>query len=101
MEKIVIRGGTPLGGTIKISGMKNAALPILMGCVLVKDECIIENLPEIHDVTVSLQILEAMGAKVRMLDRAQTMGCNNRRRIRPLLFQRLQNRFLRLRIDRR
>lgn len=73
MEKIVIRGGKPLNGTIKISGMKNAALPILMGCVLVKDECIIENLPEIHDVTVSLQILEAMGAKVRMLDR-NTVG---------------------------
>lgn len=56
-------------GNIAISGMKNAALPILMGCVLVDDECIIENLPEIHDVTVSLEILEAMGAKVRMLDR--------------------------------
>ena len=56
-------------GEIEISGMKNAALPILMGCVLVKGECIIENLPEIHDVTVSLQILEAMGATVRMLDR--------------------------------
>ncbi|MBE6672522.1 MAG: UDP-N-acetylglucosamine 1-carboxyvinyltransferase [Ruminococcaceae bacterium] len=69
MEKFVIHGGRPLVGEIEISGMKNAALPILMGCVLVKGECIIENLPEIHDVTVSLQILEAMGATVRMLDR--------------------------------
>ena len=69
MEKIVIYGGTPLKGNIVISGMKNAALPILMGCVLVQDECIIENLPEIHDVTVSLEILSAMGAKVRMLSR--------------------------------
>ncbi|MBE6639382.1 MAG: UDP-N-acetylglucosamine 1-carboxyvinyltransferase [Ruminococcaceae bacterium] len=69
MEKIVIHGGSPLVGTIGISGMKNAALPIIMGCVLVKDECIIENLPEIHDVTVSLQILEAMGVKIRMIDR--------------------------------
>ncbi len=67
MEKIVIYGGRPLKGNIAISGMKNAALPILMGCVLVQDECIIENLPEIHDVTVSLEILTAMGAKVRML----------------------------------
>ena len=67
MEKIVIYGGRPLNGNIAISGMKNAALPILMGCVLVQDECIIENLPEIHDVTVSLEILSAMGAKVRML----------------------------------
>ena len=65
----MIHGGKPLVGTIEISGMKNAALPILMGCVLVKGECIIENLPEIRDVTVSLRILEQMGASVRMIDR--------------------------------
>ena len=53
MEKFMIHGGKPLVGTIEISGMKNAALPILMGCVMVKGECIIENLPEIRDVTVS------------------------------------------------
>ena len=69
MEKFIIHGGNPLVGTIEISGMKNAALPILMGCVLVKGECIIENLPEIQDVTVSLRILKEMGASVRMIDR--------------------------------
>ena len=45
MEKIVINGGSPLRGSIEVSGMKNAALPILMGCLLVEDKCIIENLP--------------------------------------------------------
>lgn len=69
MEKIIIDGGKPLVGSIEISGMKNAALPIIMGCMLVEDDCIIENLPEIDDVTVSLEILARMGATVRMLDR--------------------------------
>ena len=45
MEKYVINGGTPLRGTVKISGMKNAALPILYACVLIKDKCVIENVP--------------------------------------------------------
>ena len=69
MEKIVINGGTPLNGCIEVSGMKNAALPILMGCLLTEDRCIIENLPEIDDVTLSLKILQTMGLTVRMLNR--------------------------------
>lgn len=69
MERIVINGGKPLNGSIEVSGMKNAALPILMGCLLVEDKCIIENLPEIDDVTLSLKILKAMGLSVKMLNR--------------------------------
>ncbi|MBQ9469026.1 MAG: UDP-N-acetylglucosamine 1-carboxyvinyltransferase [Clostridia bacterium] len=67
MEKIVIRGGKPLKGEIEISGMKNAALPIIFGCLLVKDSCIIENLPDIDDVRVALTILKDMGATVNKL----------------------------------
>ena len=69
MERIVINGGKPLNGTIEVSGMKNAALPILMGCLLVEDKCIIENLPEIDDVTLALKILKTMGLSVRMINR--------------------------------
>ena len=69
MDRIVINGGTPLKGSIEVSGMKNAALPILMGCLLVEDKCIIENLPEIDDVTLSLKILKTMGLSVRMINR--------------------------------
>ena len=69
MEKIVINGGSPLRGSIEVSGMKNAALPILMGCLLVEDKCIIENLPEIDDVSLSLKILSTMGLGVRMINR--------------------------------
>ena len=68
MEKIVIRGGQPLYGEIETSGMKNAALPIIFGCLLVKDTCTIENLPSIDDVRVALTILEDMGASVTYLN---------------------------------
>ncbi len=69
MDKIVINGGRPLKGTINVSGMKNAALPIIMGCLLVEDKCIIENLPEIDDVVLSLKILNSMGISVKYINR--------------------------------
>ena len=62
MEKIVVRGGNPLFGNVEVSGMKNAALPIIYACVLVKSKCIIENIPGVRDVTVSFNILRSMGA---------------------------------------
>ncbi len=69
MEKISVIGGKRLHGSITVGGMKNAALPILLGTILVGDKCVIENLPEISDIKSSLDILSAMGARVRMIDR--------------------------------
>jgi len=63
----VINGGKPLIGTITVSGMKNAAVPVLLANIIVEDECIIENLPDISDVNRSLEILEAMGAVITHL----------------------------------
>ncbi|MBE6540536.1 MAG: UDP-N-acetylglucosamine 1-carboxyvinyltransferase [Ruminococcaceae bacterium] len=69
MEKISVTGGKRLHGSITVGGMKNAALPILLGTILVGDKCVIENLPEISDIKAALDILSALGAKVKMLDR--------------------------------
>ncbi len=69
MDKIVINGGRPLYGTIEVGGMKNSSLPILFATILVKGECVIENLPPIDDVSSALSMLQSMGAEVRMLDR--------------------------------
>ena len=68
MDKYIINGGKPICGSIETSGMKNAALPIIFGCLLVKDTCTIENLPSIDDVRVALTILEDMGASVKYLN---------------------------------
>ncbi len=65
----MIQGGRPLNGEIEISGMKNAALPIIFGCLLVKDRCVIENLPVIDDVEVALNILKDMGAVVEKINK--------------------------------
>ena len=78
MDKIIINGGTPLCGTVEISGMKNAALPIIYACVLVEDKCIIENIPNVRDVSLSLDILREMGATVRTLSKNTVeIDCTN------------------------
>lgn len=69
MEKYVIKGGKPLSGEVVISGAKNAVVAILPAAILSDEPCIIENIPNISDVTIILQILDEMGAKVRMLNK--------------------------------
>lgn len=69
MERIIMNGGNPLVGSVEVSGMKNAALAIIMANILVEDKCIIENLPDINDVKVSLDILQYMGMTIRRINR--------------------------------
>ena len=64
-----IQGGRRLEGTVTISGAKNAAVGILPATILAADVCVIENLPDISDVSVSLKILSTLGAQVKMLNR--------------------------------
>ena len=64
MDKFVIRGGRRLTGEVIISGAKNAAVAILPAVILSDEPCIIENVPSISDVTISLRILKEMGAEV-------------------------------------
>lgn len=63
-NQIYIRGGNPLHGEITVSGMKNAALPILFATILVKESCVLENIPPVSDIDTSLKILEQMGAVI-------------------------------------
>lgn len=69
MYKYVIHGGKPLFGEIEISGAKNAAVAILPAALLVDGVCRIENIPQISDVSLSLEILSELGANVRSLNR--------------------------------
>ncbi len=70
-KKILIRGGKPLHGDISISGMKNAALPILFASILVRGECVLENIPDVSDISASLEILRQMGAKIETTGNGQ------------------------------
>ncbi len=67
MEKFVIEGGVPLGGTITPAGNKNAALPILAACLLTQERVILRNVPQIRDVDVMLELLESLGVTVEWL----------------------------------
>ena len=65
MARYEIHGGTPLNGSVTISGAKNAVVAILPAALLVKGACRIENVPDISDVRILLEIIEGMGAKVK------------------------------------
>jgi UDP-N-acetylglucosamine 1-carboxyvinyltransferase len=66
MDKLVIRGGTPLLGTVRISGAKNAALPCMAAALLTEDEVILENIPQVRDIETTRRLLAAMGAEVEL-----------------------------------
>ena len=63
METYIINGGKPLNGEVKISGSKNAVLPVLSACLLHKGISVIENCPDIDDVHVTLEILRHLGCQ--------------------------------------
>src|ERR1043166_3220579 len=64
MDKIRIHGGRALSGTIKVSGSKNSALPILAATLLTREKCIIHRVPDLSDTNYMLQILTHLGAEV-------------------------------------
>lgn len=67
MEKIYVTGGTgPLRGTVKVSGAKNAALPILAASLLCQGKTTIDDIPHLEDVNVMVKVLESLGAKVEI-----------------------------------
>ncbi len=68
MEKLIIKGGTPLSGSVNISGAKNSVLAILAGTLLVNGKCRIENIPSISDVSVILEMIECFGAVIERPD---------------------------------
>ncbi|MDX1572934.1 MAG: UDP-N-acetylglucosamine 1-carboxyvinyltransferase [Methylophaga sp.] len=70
MDKLIIRGGVPLDGEIRISGAKNAALPILMGALMADSPVRIGNVPHLHDITTTLELLGRMGVSLTVDERS-------------------------------
>ena len=61
MDKLIISGGTPLSGEVRIAGAKNAALPILAATLLADGPMTISNVPHLHDITTTMELLGRMG----------------------------------------
>ena len=76
-REYLVRGGKPLFGEVTISGAKNAAVAIIPAALMVDGVCRIENVPMISDVTLSLKILEELGASIRLLN-AHTVEIDSR-----------------------
>jgi len=77
VDKLTIRGGAPLRGEISISGAKNAALPILAATLLTDKPMLIGNIPHLHDITTTMELLGQMGSEL-MLDERMIIEVNNR-----------------------
>ncbi len=67
MDKFLITGGTPLQGTIRVSGAKNSALPCMAAAILTNDEVILDNIPQVRDIYTEHKLLASMGAEVEQL----------------------------------
>jgi len=79
MDKLRIAGGTPLAGEVRVAGAKNAALPILAATLLTADEVVLENVPQLADITTMGRLLAGMGARLsregsRISARAAAVG---------------------------
>jgi UDP-N-acetylglucosamine 1-carboxyvinyltransferase len=69
MDKLVIEGGVPLSGDVRVSGAKNAALPILCAALLTQEPLRLANVPQLRDVSTMLQLLGQMGVQVSLDER--------------------------------
>jgi UDP-N-acetylglucosamine 1-carboxyvinyltransferase len=68
MDKFLVTGGTPLVGTIRVSGAKNAALPCMAAAILTEDEVVLENIPHVRDIDTERRLLASMGGEVDIID---------------------------------
>lgn len=76
MDKLLIRGGQPLEGEIFVSGAKNAALPILAATLLTDEAVTIGNVPHLHDITTTMELLGRMGSELTV-DERMNIEVNN------------------------
>lgn len=75
MDKLRISGGRPLTGSIRISGAKNAALPIMVAALLTDEPLIVSNVPHLNDVTTTMELMGRMGVEL-MIDESMNIEIN-------------------------
>ena len=83
MDKILVHGGHPLSGSIKISGSKNSALPILAATLLTREPCILHRVPDLSDTHYMLQILMHLGAQVERASGTVTVNAEKIESVAP------------------
>ena len=76
-ERLIIRGGKPLFGTVKIAGAKNSVLKIMAAAILTRDVCVIRNVPDLTDVHMMAEVIRQLGAKVTVSGNEVTIDAAN------------------------
>ena len=66
MDKLIVSGGRPLAGEVRVSGAKNAALPVLIASLLTGEPLRVRNVPHLHDVTTTLELLGRLGVELEV-----------------------------------
>ncbi len=79
MPRFIVNGGEKLSGEVKISGSKNAALPIICASMLTKHKVVLKNIPDIEDIHAMVKILEGFGAKIIFQDNTLEIDPSNLR----------------------
>ncbi len=69
MDRLIIEGGAPLRGDVRMSGAKNAALPIMIATLLADGQVTISNIPHLHDITTTMELLGGMGVELTVDER--------------------------------
>ena len=81
MEKLEIKGGRKVSGTVEISGSKNATLPILASTILTNKKIIIKNVPVVRDVETMISLLSTIGSNVKFNKKTKTVEILNRKKL--------------------
>ncbi len=77
MDKFIIEGGNKLQGRVKISGSKNAALPIIAAAILTDEELILKNIPDLKDITTMINLLKELGCFAKKENGTLYIRCKN------------------------
>src|ERR1700751_283879 len=83
MDKILIHGGHPLSGSVKVSGSKNSSLPILAATLLTREPCVVQGVPDLSDTHYMLQILIHLGVQVERASGTVTAAAENVQSVAP------------------
>ena len=89
MQKLEIKGGREISGTITISGSKNATLPILAATILTNKKVIIKNIPVVKDVITMVELLSTMGSSIKFDKKRKKIEINNRKSLKTFASYRL------------
>ncbi len=76
MDKILIRGGNPLRGSVQVRGAKNATLPLMAAAILAEQPCVLHNVPCLHDIFTMDKILAGMGMTIEFTGRYMTLDAS-------------------------